>query len=275
MNLRHRNITISLPAELQLPENVPDAIKAESLEIYRHYLAMTLTVDDMLGELMAYLERTGRVENTLLVFGSDHGTQGGGQGINFWAKREPYEESIKVPLIMRLPGIFEGNRTCDTLTSPVDLFPSLCGLCGIQSPRTVEGYDLSDVLARRNRCAMSRMPCLTMNFGSTYDYLIDGNEWRGVRTKTHSYARWLDGKRMLYDVEADPLQMNNLIDTPEAQSLTDEMENTLTNLMDARNDQLQPATSYTDWYDAQRRIVRNAHGPLGDPEDEPDWSLLK
>ena len=70
---------------------------------------MTLTVDDMLGELMAYLERTGRVENTLLVFGSDHGTQGGAQGINFWAKREPYEESIKVPLIMRLPGVFDGK----------------------------------------------------------------------------------------------------------------------------------------------------------------------
>ena len=81
------------------------------------------------------------------------------------------------------------------------------------------------------------------------------------RTKTQSYARWFDGKRMLYDVAADPLQMNNLIDAPEAESLADEMENTLTTLMDARNDALQPATRYTDWYDAQRRIVRNAHGP--------------
>ena len=69
--------------------------------------------------------------------------------------------------------------------------------------------------------------------------------------------------------------MNNLIDEPEAKSLADEMETTLSNLMDARNDKLQPATNYTDWYDAQRRIVQNAHGPLGNPEDEPDWSLLK
>ena len=79
----------------------------------------------------------------------------------------------------------------------------------------------------------------------------------------------------MYDIEADPLQMNNLIDEPEAKSLADEMETTLSNLMDARNDKLQPATNYTDWYDAQRRIVQNAHGPLGNPEDEPDWSLLK
>ena len=140
------------PPNSNYPQTSQMRSKAQSLEIYRHYLAMTLTVDDMLGELMAYLERTGRVENTLLVFGSDHGTQGGGQGINFWAKREPYEESIKVPLIMRLPGVFEDNRTCDTLTSPVDLFPSLCGLCGIQPPRTVEGYDLSDSWRAENRC---------------------------------------------------------------------------------------------------------------------------
>ena len=263
-----------LPDTLTLPVNVPEAVKAESLRIYRHYLAMILAVDDMLGALMAYLERTGRAENTLLIFGSDHGTQGGGQGINFWAKREPYEESIKVPLIMRLPGVFEGSRTCETLTSPVDIFPSLCGVCGIQPPRTVEGIDLAAAWCGEPD-APEQDAVLTMNFGATYDYLVDGNEWRGVRTQTHSYARWLDGKRVLYDIAEDPLQMDNLIAEPAAEGLADHMETTLTNLMDRRNDVLQPATRYTDWYDAQRRIVRNAHGPLGDPEDEPDWSLLK
>lgn len=114
-----------------------------------------------------------------------------------------------------------------------------------------------------------------MNFGATYDYLVDGDEWRGVRTKTHSYARWLNGRRMLYDLTVDPLQMKNLIDEPQAQTLANAMEQMLSNLMHVRNDKLQPATSYTEWYDVHRRIVRNAHGPLGNPEDEPDWSLLK
>ena len=225
-------LLIGYPAELQLPENVPDALKAQSLEIYRHYLAMTLTVDDMLGELMAYLESTGRVENTLLVFRLRPRPRKAVRAKASISGRSANltKNPIKVPLIMRLPGVFDGNRTCDTLTSPVDLFPSLCGLCGIQPPRTVEGYDLS-ASWRAETDAYEQGAVLTMNFGSTYDYLIDGNEWRGVRTKTHSYARWLDGKRMLYDVAADPLQMNNLIGASEAEALADEMEDTLTNLM--------------------------------------------
>ena len=109
-------------------------------------------------------------------------------------------------------------------------------------PRTVEGYDLS-ASWRGETDAFEQEAVLTMNFGATYDYLVDGNEWRGLRTQTHSYARWLNGKRMLYDVEADPWQMDNLIDKPEAKTLADEMETTLSHLMDARNDTLQPATA--------------------------------
>ena len=69
--------------------------------------------------------------------------------------------------------------------------------------------------------------------------------------------------------------MDNLIGTPEAKSLADEMESTLSNLMDARNDTLQPATSYTDWYDAQRRIVRNAHGPPRRPRRRTRLVLIE
>lgn len=263
-----------LPAQLHLPANVPDALREESTQLYRHYLAMILAVDAMLGELMAYLERTGRAENTLLIFGADHGTQGGAHGHRFWAKKQPYEDSINVPLIMRWPGVFEGGSTCETLTAPVDIFPSLCGLCGIEPPRTIEGYDLSAAW-RGETDAVEQEAVLTMNFGATYDYLVDGDEWRGVRTKTHSYARWLNGKRVLYDIAADPVQLTNLITSPAAQPLVTEMETTLTSLMAARNDTLQPATQYAEWFDAQRRIVRNAHGALGNPEDEPDWSLLR
>jgi arylsulfatase A-like enzyme len=262
-----------LPEQLVLPENVPPSKRDESVEMYRHYLAMTLAIDDMLGDLLDYLDRSGKAENTLLIFTSDHGTQVGAHGIDPWKKKMPYTESLQVPWIVRWPSTFEGGETRDVLTSPVDILPSLCGLCDIPVPRTVEGVDLSAAW-KGTPGAFERDAVLTMNFGATYDYLVDGEEWRGVRTKRHSYVRWLDGKVELYDLEADPLEMRNLAAVPEAAMLRREMENTLRSLMARRNDELVPCTSYRDWFDPYRRIVRNAYGPLGDPEDEPDWSLL-
>ena len=197
----------------------------------------------------------------------------GAHGIRPWAKKMPYEESLRVPWIMRWPGVFEGGLTRDTLTAPVDVFPSLCGLCGIPVPRTVEGYDLSDAWGGMPG-AFEQDAVLTMNFGATYDYLVDGQEWRGVRSKRHAYARWLDGRVELFDLEADPLQMRNLADAPDAAPLREDMERALQALMARRRDALGPCTGYRDWFDGYRRVVRNAYGPLGDPEQPPDWSLL-
>ena len=73
----------------------------EALAEYRKYLAMTLTLDDMMGGLLDYLDRAGKAENTIVVFTSDHGSQMGGQGIHAWSKKMPYEESIHVPLLVR------------------------------------------------------------------------------------------------------------------------------------------------------------------------------
>jgi arylsulfatase A-like enzyme len=262
-----------LPKELTLPENVPEKMREPSLEMYRHYLAMTLALDDMLGELLDFLERTDRARNTLVVFTSDHGSQVGAHGQPPWKKLRPHEESIHVPLIMRLPGVFEGGQRRDTLTAPVDFFPSLCGLCDVPIPRTVEGHDLSQAW-QGVPGAFEQEAVLTMNFTATYDWLLEGAEWRGVRTKTHSYARWLKGHEELYDLRADPLQMKNLANDPDAQSTRETLEAQLKQLMTARNDQLIACTAWSDWFDAQRRIVHNVHGPLGNPEDPPDWSLL-
>jgi len=265
---------------LALPDNVPDGQLEAAQEMYRHYLAMILALDDMVGDLLAYLDRTGRADNTLVVFASDHGTQGGAHGWRPWRKRAPYEESIRVPLIMRLPGVIEGGVTRDTLVAPTDLFPSLCGLCGISTPRTVEGFDLSRAW-RGTPGAPERKAILAMNFTGHNDRTVDGDpshlegqEWRAVRTKQHVYIQWLDGEVELFDVQRDPLQLDNLAALPEMEEVRSRMAATLTQLMAERNDELVPGSTYADWLDNYRRIVRNVHGPLGDPEGIPDWSLL-
>jgi arylsulfatase A-like enzyme len=262
-----------LPDELTLPKNVPANLKAESLEMYRHYLAMILAVDDMLGNLVAHLTETGKLDDTILVFHSDHGTQGGGHGVVPWMKKYPYEDSIRVPTIIRFPGIMAAGVIRDTLTAMPDIFPSLCGLADIPVPRSVEGLDLS-ASWRGLDGASEQDAVLTMNFSAKYDMFEDGMDWRGVRTKTHSYAVWLDGRTVLYDLGNDPLQLNNLAGLPAATDLESELQAKMEDLQRRRGDQLLPCTQMQDWFDSQRRVVKNAFGPLGDPEAIPDWSLL-
>ena len=263
-----------VPADLKLPANVTEERREESLEVYRLYLAMTLALDDMVGELLDDLDRRGLTDNTIVVFTSDHGTQMGAHGWPPFQKKVPYEESVCVPLIARWPGKLPAGQTCDALTAPVDIFPTLGALCDVPVPSTVEGVNLADAWQGQPDAA-EQDAVLTMNFSATFDYLQDGEEWRGVRTKDAAYAHWLNGKTELYDLTADPLEQVNLAGTPEAAELQKDMQARLDALMSERGDSLVPCTSYANWIDEQRRIVHNVGGPLPDPEKEPDWSLLK
>ena len=91
--------------------------------------------------------------------------------------------------------------------TPVDFFPTLCGLCDVPVPRSVEGHDLSAAW-RGEPDAFEQGAVLTMNFTASYNHLVPGTEWRGVRTKTHSYSRWLDGTVALYDITRDPMEQH-------------------------------------------------------------------
>ncbi len=262
-----------LPAQLDLPPNVPENQRDACAKLYREYLAMTLAVEDMVGQLLEYLDRTGLAENTLVVFTSDHGTQGGAHGLGFWDKQQPYRESLHIPLLARLPGTLPAGRTVDALHAPVDFFPTLCSLCDVPIPRTVEGFDNA-----RAWCGQADAPrqdaILTMNFTRKHDHFENSWEWRGVRTENHMLTRWLDGRVQLFDVAADPLQQRDLADSPAHADLRRGLETRLAALQKQRRDVLQPCDEYRCWHDAQRRVVRNAFGPLRHPESAPDWSLL-
>ena len=263
-----------VPEYPTVPENVPEEWQERSRKMYRNYLAMVIALDDMIGEILDYLDRTGKADNTLLVFTSDHGTQVGAHGIQPWEKRQPYEESIHVPFIIRLPGTLDGGIRRDTLTAPIDLYPSLCSLCDVPIPRTVEGHDLSESWLGRSG-AFEQQAVLTMNFSKRYDHYQNGMEWRGIRTKRHAYARWLNGLTELFDLESDPLEMTNLAEDSQHSGLREEMENHLAGLLAKRGDALHACEHYRSWVDSQRRVIHNAFGPLSHPEGEPDWSLLQ
>ncbi len=259
----------ALPNDIQLPANVPESKLSMSKEMYRHYLAMILAVDEMLGRLLDYLDDKGLTDNTILLFTSDHGTQGGSQGVNPWSKKNPYEASIRVPGIIRYPGVIAPGSKNDTVTGMVDWFPTLCDLAGVPVPRSVEGRSLAGEFTGNTT---GDNDAFLMNFSKYFDWFQDGAEWRGVRSQQHTYAKWLDGREELYDLEADPLQMTNIIKS--APDIAAAMRERLASYQAARRDELVACTDWKHWLDDQRRVVRNAFGELSHPESLPDWSLL-
>ena len=263
-----------LPENLTLPPNVPDGMMAESLEMYRHYLAMTLALDDMVGETMAFLEAEGLADDTILIFTSDHGTSAGSHGIDPWQKKMPYETSIRIPFFVRWPGHLPAGARSDALTAMVDLFPSLATMAGLPIPRTVEGMDRSGAWAGDGG-AEDRDCVFLMNFSAKFDWLETGLEWRGVRTAGETYVRRLDGRTEMYDNRADPHQMTDLSGRPEEAEREARLSALLNREMERRGDTLCPITDMNVWFDEQRRIVRNGYGLLGNPENLPDWSLLR
>ena len=259
-----------LPDQIELPINVPEEKLEVSREMYRHYLAMILAVDEMVGRVLKYLDDKNLTDNTIVLFTSDHGTQGGSQGVNPWSKKNHFDASIHVPGIIRYPGsISPGTRT-PQIVNMVDWFPTLCGLAGLRVPRSIEGQDRSEIL--RNNGDVEQGAAFIMNFSKWFDWFENGAEWRGVRTNTHTYARWLDGREQLYDLQEDPFQMNNLAGRD--LSVQTSLQELLAHTQSLRNDELVPCKDWKHWLDEQRRVIKNAYGPLSHPESEPDWSLL-
>jgi len=265
-----------LPNEITLPENVPEALVGTSTEMYQHYLAMILAIDEMLGKLIDHLESKNLLDNTILVFSSDHGTQGGSQGVNPWSKKNPYDASIHIPAIIAYPKKIPGNTRSASLLGMVDFFPTLCGLANIPIPATVEGTDISRSLSAESQTepGAEQDSIFLMNFSKYFDWFQDGAEWRGVRTKSHMYCQRLDGREELYNLQTDPLQMENIADSADNAVLC-EMQELLRAHQSARNDELVPCSDWASWLDDQRRVIRNANGLLDHPETPPDWRLLQ
>ena len=263
----------ALPKKLSLPPNVPEAQMEVSLEMYRHYLAMVLAIDDMLGQLLDFLDAKQLADDTIVLFASDHGTQAGSQGVNPWSKKNPYDASIHIPALFRWPGGLPKGTQVDSLLGMADIFPTLCELAGVPVPRSVEGVSHAPWLLGDQKGSPVSSQFL-MNFSKWFDWMKDGAEWRGLRTPTHTYVERLDGRVELYDLEQDRWQKNNLASERNPAAVQKTLAAELLAQQQKRGDALVPCTEWSHWLDEQRRVVRNAFGELSHPESEPDWSLL-
>jgi arylsulfatase A-like enzyme len=178
-------------------------------ERYAGYLASILALDDYFGNLMKTLQKEGILDNTIVVFTSDHGDHLGSH--QFYGKNTPFSESISIPFLLRYPKALKAKTVSDALLSPIDMLPTVLGLANLKHSK-VDGIDLSNVIKKEQDD--TRDAILLMNlthFNGTS--LINGlDTYRGVQTKQFTYARYEDKSPwLLYDNLKDPYQMNNLV----------------------------------------------------------------
>lgn len=242
--------------------NVPDDHRYRKNELRpRCYFAMAKNFDDNVGRLMAFLDKAGLSENTILVVTSDHGEMLGSHGrIN---KMVPYREAVHLPCVVRWTGHIPAGRRLDVLQTPIDHFPTLCSLAGLQPPDTCDGMDLSGAILGTKQ--IERDAVLMMNYVSNWDYFDSGThwpEWRGLRTGRYTYVKWLDGKEELYDNTQDVYQMNNLAQNEQLQPVVEKLRARMAELMADAHDEFLPGTAYADWYDDERNLVKTALGPV-------------
>lgn len=228
----------------------------------RCYYAMIANLDDNVGRLMKFLEESGLADDTIVVFTADHGEMLGSH--DRFNKMVPYAEAVNVPLIIRWPGHTPAGVRTDSLYTPMDHLPTLLSLVGLPVPDAADGMNLS--AAARGRKGIERDDALIMNYVSHWDFFDSGTlwpEWRGVKTKTHTYVKWLkEGREELYDNRADPYQMTNLAEGSKDDATLKTLRARLNGLLAAAHDEFLPGTAYADWYDDERNLVRTALGPV-------------
>lgn len=237
----------------------------------RCYYAMVHLLDRELGRLMNAIRDAGVEENTILVYSSDHGEMLGSQGRI--QKLTFYEEAARIPFLVRWPGHTVEGQECDVCLNTPDVAPTLLGLLGLTAPEEMEGMDVSArVLGKPGQ---EPEFAFMQGMGHTWAW-TDGAEWRAVRTKRYTYARYLkDGSEHLYDNISDPNQLQNLAGETSTQPVVRELRDAMADKMRGLNDEFQVCTYYRDNWMAPNdhySVVANAYGRFSGPY-EPVSSL--
>ncbi len=210
---------------LTLNPNVPKKLEKRTREELQGYYAHATATDEAIGRLLKQIETLNLSDNTIIVFSADHGEMMGAHGMRPWMKQMAWDESIRVPFLIRYPGMDsqKGAVVNAPLTTP-DILPSLLGLSNIKIPEGIEGDDLTQLITHPNPNA--DRAALVMNvapFASNFKQL----PYRAIRTKQYTYGKTTEGPNLFFDNVADPYQMNNLLDNPEFATLQKELDDTL------------------------------------------------
>jgi arylsulfatase A-like enzyme len=208
-------LTMYLPGGMPLSPNTPDGeFSVEARKFLAEYYGLVTCVDDNVGRLMSFLDETGLAGNTLVLLVSDHGELAGEHGR--YSKKIYYRNSMQVPMIVRYPKRFSSDTVVSHLVDPsVDTMPTLLELCGLPVPEAVQGTSYLPLLEGSptpTRDAIHYKICMEKEGPENFPV-----PERGIRTHDWVYVRTEDGPKALFDLNADPLEMNNLVESVEHQ----------------------------------------------------------
>jgi len=198
------------------------------------YHAMVTMVDHHVGRLLKGLEDFGLADSTIVVFTSDHGFHLNEHG-GLWRKQFQFDESIRVPLIVRMPDGTGAGTVTDGIVELVDLYPTLIDLASLPNPEhDLEGSSFKSLLSDANTpwksAAFSASRRMTGSSSSNNPLMTtEGHDGQTIRTARYRYTEWTplgrDGEVLaeLYDLEQDPQEYHNLADDPAHQNLVAEL----------------------------------------------------
>jgi arylsulfatase A-like enzyme len=196
------------------------------------YLATIQSLDDNVGRLLSFLDASGLAKSTIVVYTSDQGFFLGDHGL--FDKRFMYEESLRMPFLVRWPGVIRPGTHSDAMALNVDFAPTFLEAAGVAVPGAMQGRSLVPVL-RGHTPADWRTSMYYRYYHDPGDHNTRAHY--GVRTRTHKLiSYWKKDQWELFDLVHDPAELHNLYGQPGQEALTAALEKELARLKAAVHD---------------------------------------
>lgn len=220
--LREKDLAMILPQKTRKPGPWPSKT---GLGKQKDYLRCLTAVDNGMGEIYELLKRKGILNNTIIVFAGDNGYFHGEHGLG--DKRLAYNESMRIPLIMRYPKLANANLTIPEIILNADIAPTFLEMAGVSIPAQMQGKSLVPLLNGKNENWRK-------SFLFTYwtDLIYSIPRITAIRTEKYLYSTTPDINDIdeLYDVVNDPAELHNLTKKPEFSKIENQLKKELEQL---------------------------------------------
>lgn len=218
------------PTEVEIEENgVKKVLTGKELDKWKYqrymqdYLACIQSVDDSVGTLLDYLDKEGLSQNTIVIYTSDQGFFLGDHGL--YDKRFMYEESLRMPFLLRWSGVVKPGTVEKSLVLNIDIAPTFLEVAGLSIPTDIQGKSFLPLLKGEHPSNWRK--------SFYYRYYHDPGDHNtaahyGIRTETHKLIYyWKINQWECFDLQNDPLEMKNIYNLPDKKEVVEKLKQEL------------------------------------------------